>query len=83
MLCSGNFAKFGDENNSGQTIDSGILLDDNARSFIQRYMVQRKNCQKYHFPPFQLKQPDAISGNISIFGSDVNLGQVIDSRIFY
>ncbi len=41
-------------------------------------MVQRKNC-KIPLPPFQLKQPDAISGNISIFGSDVNLGQVIDS----
>ncbi len=75
---SGNFAKFGDENNSGQTIDSGILLDDKRRSFIQRYMVQRKNC-KNTTSSFSIKQPDAISGNISIFGSDVNLGQVIDS----
>ncbi len=41
-------------------------------------MVQRK-IAKIPLPPFQLKQPDAISGNISIFGSDVNLGQVIDS----
>ncbi len=75
---SGNFAKFGDENNSGQTIDSGILLDDNADPSSSVIWSSEK-LQKIPLPPFQLKQPDAISGNISIFGSDVNLGQVIDS----
>ncbi len=75
---SGNFAKFGDENNSGQTIDSGILLDDNADPSSSVIWSSEK-IAKIPLPPFQLKQPDAISGNISIFGSDVNLGQVIDS----
>lgn len=75
---SGNFAKFGDENNSGQTIDSGILLDDNADPSSSVIWSSEK-IAKIPLPPFQLKQPDAVSGNISIFGSDVNLGQVIDS----
>ncbi len=34
------------ENKSGQTMDSGILLDDNQQiPSCQRYMVQRKNCK--------------------------------------
>ncbi len=70
--------QIGDENNSGQTIDSGILLDDNADPSSSVIWSSEK-IAKIPLPPFQLKQPDAISGNISIFGSDVNLGQVIDS----
>ncbi len=60
---SGNFAKFGDENNSGQTIDSGILLDDNADPSSSVIWSSEK-IAKIPLPPFQLKQPDAISGNI-------------------
>ncbi len=45
MLFLEIFAKCGDENNSGQTIDSGILLDDNADPSSSGYMVQRKNCK--------------------------------------
>ncbi len=61
-----------------KTIDSGILLDDNADPSSSVIWSSEK-IAKIPLPPFQLKQPDAISGNISIFGSDVNLGQVIDS----
>ncbi len=53
---SGNFAKFGDENNSGQTIDSGILLDDNADPSSSVIWSSEK-IAKIPLPPFQLKQP--------------------------
>ena len=70
-----NFANFGD---GGQTIDSGLSLNDSAAPSANVLWSSEK-IASIPLPPFQLKQPDATNGNISIFGSDVNLGQVIDS----
>jgi hypothetical protein len=73
-----NLAKFGEGANLGQTIDSGLSLDDNAGPSANIIWSSEK-IANIPLPPFQLKQQEAVGGDIAVFGFDVNVGQVIDS----
>jgi hypothetical protein len=71
---SGNLAKF----DEGTTIDSGFSLNDSSPP-ASNVLWSSEKIANIPLPPFQLKQSDAINDNIAIFGSDINLGQVVDS----
>lgn len=76
----GNLAKFGDGDDLGQTIDSDISLNDNALPSANILWSSEK-IANIPLPPFQLKQSKAIGGDIAVFGSDINTGQVMDSGL--
>lgn len=73
-----NLAKFGQDANLGQSIDSGISIDDSSAP-AANVLWSSEKIANIPLPPFQLKQADANAGDIAIFGADANLGQVLDS----
>jgi hypothetical protein len=75
-----NLAKFGQDVNLGQSIDSGVSVDD-AAAPAANILWSSEKIANIPLPPFQLKQPDAKAGDIAIFGADANLGQVLDSGL--
>jgi hypothetical protein len=73
-----NLAKFGSEADQGQVIDSGMSVNDSSPP-DPNVLWSSQKIANIPLPPFQMKQPEAVKGDIAIFGSDVDLGQVIDS----
>ncbi|CCV02563.1 hypothetical protein IIV31_191L [Armadillidium vulgare iridescent virus] len=63
---------------SGQVIDSNIVVDDEGQP-DNNVLWSSAKIASLPLPPFQLKQADAVYGNLSSFGADQNIGQVIDS----
>ena len=73
-----NLAKFGMGADLGQTVDSGVSVNDDGGP-APNVLWSSQKIANIPLPPFQMKQPEAISGDIAIFGSDADQGQVIDS----